>query len=212
MLNFNSLIARALEHQAMTHNRFVRVWRALGKPTSDAWTDYMRRWSRLQHIGQYCSILPSTIFTDPDYVYLGNNVHFSSCTVLGHDGSVGMLNRAVGETLDSVGYVIIRDNVFVGYGAIIMPNVTIGPNAIVAAGSVVTKDVPEGTIVGGVPASVIADFADHVDRIRARSRALPWYNLIVQRGVVGFDAQLEPELRRQRVAHFFGRVWPASRP
>src|ERR1700730_9362903 len=147
MLSFDSFVARALEAQAMTHNRFVRVWKAFGKPSPDVWTDYMRRWGRLHHIGEYCSILPSTLFTDPEYVSLGNNVHFSTCTVLGHDGSVGMLNRALDEALDSVGYVIIHDNVFVGYGAIIMPNVTIGPNAIVAAGSVVTKDVPDGTIV-----------------------------------------------------------------
>jgi acetyltransferase-like isoleucine patch superfamily enzyme len=210
MLSFDSCLARVLEAQAITHNRLVRVWRAFGKPSPDAWTAYMRRWGRLHHIGEYCSILPSTLFADPEYVSLGDNVHFSTCTVLGHDGSVGMLNRALDDAFDSVGYVVIHDNVFVGYGAIIMPNVTIGPNAIVAAGSVVTKDVPEGTIVGGVPASVISDFAGHINRIRARSRALPWYSLIQQRGIAGFDARLEPELRRQRVAYFFGPDGPAS--
>lgn len=50
------------------------------------------------------------------------------------------------------------DNVFIGSGAIILGNVRIGPNAIVAAGSMVNKDVPEGAIVGGCPAKVIGNY------------------------------------------------------
>ena len=50
------------------------------------------------------------------------------------------------------------DNCFIGSHSIILPDVRIGPNAIVAAGAVVTKDVPEGTIVGGNPATVIGSF------------------------------------------------------
>lgn len=52
------------------------------------------------------------------------------------------------------------DNVFIGSNTTILGGVRIGPNAIVAAGSVVTKDVPENSIVGGVPAKVIGSFED----------------------------------------------------
>ena len=52
----------------------------------------------------------------------------------------------------------IHDNVFLGMGAMIMPGVSIGPNAVVAAGSIVTKDVPPNSVVGGNPARVIGDF------------------------------------------------------
>lgn len=45
-----------------------------------------------------------------------------------------------------------------------MGGITIGPNAIVAAGSVVTKDVPEGTIVGGNPAKVIGKFDEYMKK------------------------------------------------
>ncbi len=49
----------------------------------------------------------------------------------------------------------IGKNVWLGAGAIILPGVTVGENSIVAAGAVVTKDVPSNTIVGGVPAKHI---------------------------------------------------------
>ena len=75
--------------------------------------------------------------------------------------------------LDSVGKIDIRDNVFVGYGAIILPGVTIGPTAVVAAGAVVTTDVAEGTIVGGVPARTIGKVEDLVRKLQTDTATCP---------------------------------------
>ena len=58
----------------------------------------------------------------------------------------------------------VRDNCFIGAGAIILPGVTIGPNSIVAAGAVVNSDVPDGMIVGGVPAKVIGTMTDFAEK------------------------------------------------
>lgn len=58
----------------------------------------------------------------------------------------------------------IFDNVFIGAKAIIMGDVKIGPTAIVAAGSVVTKDVPPNSVVGGNPARVISDMDSFVKK------------------------------------------------
>ncbi len=51
--------------------------------------------------------------------------------------------------------VLIRKGAWIGAGATILPGVTVGQNSIVAAGAVVNKDVPDNTIVGGIPAKII---------------------------------------------------------
>ncbi len=56
---------------------------------------------------------------------------------------------------DIHGCIEIGDDAWLGTGAIIMPNIRIGTGAVVGAGSVVTKDVPDFTVVGGVPARAI---------------------------------------------------------
>lgn len=53
------------------------------------------------------------------------------------------------------GKVTIKENAWIGIGVVICPGVTIGKNAVVAAGAVVTKDVPDNVVVGGIPAKVI---------------------------------------------------------
>jgi len=53
--------------------------------------------------------------------------------------------------------VIIRDNVWIGMGAVILKGVTIGENSVVAAGAIVTRDVPPNTVVAGNPAKVVKE-------------------------------------------------------
>lgn len=53
------------------------------------------------------------------------------------------------------GHIHIKKNAWIGANATILPGVTIGENSIVAAGTVVSKDVPDNTVVGGIPAKII---------------------------------------------------------
>ena len=71
-----------------------------------------------------------------------------------------------------MGTIEIFDNVAIGSDVTIMYNTKIGPNAIVAAGSVVTKDVPEGAIVGGNPARVIGKVDDLIEK-RKKLKDMP---------------------------------------
>jgi len=70
------------------------------------------------------------------------------------------------------GCIEIMDNVFIGSKSTILHDVRIGPNAIVAAGSVVTKDVPPGSVVGGVPARVIGSFDELYDKRLKESESI----------------------------------------
>ncbi|MDP1813238.1 MAG: DapH/DapD/GlmU-related protein [Leadbetterella sp.] len=102
---------------------------------------------------------------EPYLVTIGNH-----CTVaegvrfLTHDGAVWIFTEEIPD-LQKFGPIEIRDNCFIGSGVIIMANVRIGPNAIVGAGSIVTKDVPENTIVAGNPAKYICNIKEYREKV-----------------------------------------------
>lgn len=72
-------------------------------------------------------------------------------TILSHDESMAY----TGKGPERIAETRISHGAFIGVHCVVLPGVTIGPRAIVAAGSVVTKDVPAGSVVAGVPARII---------------------------------------------------------
>ena len=89
----------------------------------------------------------------------------SGCKFVTHDGGVWVLrNTKQLENADIFGRIIIKDNVHIGMNSIIMPNVTIGNNCIIGCGAVVTKDVPDNSIIGGVPAKYIKSIEEYYEK------------------------------------------------
>lgn len=108
-----------------------------------------------------------------DRFYIGNNCTITGATFLGHDASPTLfvpklrLKENLWEPGSRVSFskpITIGNNVFVGYGSIIMPGVTIEDNCVIAAGSVVTKDVKSGSVVGGNPAKFIKSIDDYIEK------------------------------------------------
>ncbi len=96
-------------------------------------------------IGHYVSIAPNVTFMLSADHYTNRISTFPYRTKILNEKYEGV----------SKGNIVVDDDVWIGYGSTILSGVHIGQGAIVAAGSVVTKDVPPYAIVGGVPAKLI---------------------------------------------------------
>ena len=131
------------------------------------------QWAKKHHIyagiGENVRIMDRKIPLYANLIRYHNNIQVASgVSFITHDAIMSVYNNDSQLLIDwdgqkvqeNIGCIEILDNVFIGSGAIILGNVRIGPNAIVAAGAMVNKDVPEGAIVGGCPAKVIGNYYD----------------------------------------------------
>ncbi|TDP94897.1 virginiamycin A acetyltransferase [Labedaea rhizosphaerae] len=122
-------------------------------------------------IGKYCAIASGTKFMMAASAHPTMGGSTFPFTIFGGTWADRTLDIVTG--MPSRGDTVIGNDVWFGYGALVMPGVRIGDGAIIAAGSVVTADVPPYAIVGGNPATVIRKrFAD--DDIERLLRAAWW--------------------------------------
>jgi len=118
---------------------------------------------RLTGIGDPCPFLTIgayTIITGPLHADLAAPVKIGDGVRLGHDVALLTINHQVGgpRLRSGVSFfapITIGDGAWIASRVTVLPGVTIGASSIVAAGSVVTRDVPENTLVAGVPARVM---------------------------------------------------------
>lgn len=123
-------------------------------------------------IGENCEFYNAFLDNGRPYlIEIGNNVTLTNCTILTHDASCKKYVKKV-----KVGKVIIGDNTFVGWGAIVLPNVKIGKNCIVGAGCVVCKDIPDNSIVVGNPCKIVGDTNSFKKKHEKNMKKYPVYN------------------------------------
>ncbi|MGM1065278.1 CatB-related O-acetyltransferase [Saccharothrix sp. Mg75] len=101
-------------------------------------------------IGKFCALATGTRFIMAGANHLTTGVSTFPFTIFGGTWQDRTLDLLTG--METRGDTVVGNDVWFGYGSIVMPGVTIGDGAIVATGSVVVSDVPPYTVVGGNPA------------------------------------------------------------
>lgn len=115
-------------------------------------------------IGNNCLVYRSMEWpSEPYLVTIGNNVQLTRGVAIHTHGGGNVIRREIPD-FDTFGKVIIKDWAYIGAHAQIMPGVTIGEGSIVAAGSIVTKSVPDAMVVGGCPAKILCSVEDYKER------------------------------------------------
>lgn len=94
-------------------------------------------------------------------VTIGDDVTISSARILTHDGST-----QIWTGYSKIGRVKIGNRVFIGAGAIVLPNVEIGDDVIIGAGTVVNRDIPSNSVAVGNPVKIIGQLDEYIVKNR----------------------------------------------
>lgn len=124
-------------------------------------------------------------FTQPDKIHVGNDVSFAAYVHIWGAGGLTIGNRVMIGSHSAITTVthdynaeamwntivtkpiLIEDDVWIGTHVVVLPGITIGRGAVIAAGCIVTKDVPAGAIVAGVPGALVKYRRDSDSKVEA---------------------------------------------
>lgn len=112
---------------------------------------------------------PNMFSTEPWLISIGSNVYITNgCQFVTHDGGTLILRKEE-PTLEITAPITIGDDVYIGINTTIMPGVTIGSRVIIGAGSIVTRDIPDNSVVAGIPAKKIKTVDEYLEIAKLKS-------------------------------------------
>lgn len=160
--------------------------------------------SKCYFMGDNVSLFTSSLGTEPYLLSIHDNVMVAAgVQFITHDVSCFTMSRYLGlpddKPLDKVAPITLWDNCMIGAFSILMPGCSVGKNSVVATGSVVTKQIPDNEVWGGVPAKFIMTTEEYAHKLYDINERYPWKKdgkFIVPQG--------SEELIKMRQEYFFG--------
>lgn len=120
--------------------------------------EFLKKKNIFHHIGEHSFYQSTYLPAEPFLVSIGNNVAISAgVRLITHSAAHVIFDKEdnTNEYICRHGKVEIGNNVYIGADVIINMGITIGNNVIIAAGAIVTHDIPDNSVVAGVPAKII---------------------------------------------------------
>ncbi len=159
----------------MTGRRLWWTIRLLMKRGGVARANYARKAGIYAKMGENVMIQSRIVPIYSELISFHNNISVArNVDFVTHDVMHRVFNRLKGEKKNNfeerIGCIEIMDNVFIGSNSVILYDTRIGPNVIIASGSVVTKNCEPNSVYAGVPARKIGDFDQFIEKLKKKEQ------------------------------------------
>lgn len=188
----------------MIFKRIIELYRRRKFMRMDAHQMAEAMRDKFYYLGKNVNLYTRNFGTEPYLISIHDNVTCASnVSFVNHDVSCFNVARFLGlpeRSLDKVGPITLYENCFIGADTMLMMGCSVGKNSIVAARSVVTKNIPENEVWGGAPARFIMTLNEYAERVKNTALAYPWVDSATACKKKNIT---EAELIRMRQEYFF---------